>query len=59
MKTRALPFDIPIFGVAKTVADFFPYRQTVGVSVALEGAGHNHLPHNAQTPLISIAEDLV
>lgn len=28
---------VPIFGVAKIVADLFRYRQTVGVSVALEG----------------------
>lgn len=28
---------VPIFGVAKTVADLFRYRQTVGVNVALEG----------------------
>ena len=29
--------SVPIFGVAKTVADLFRYRQTVGVNVALEG----------------------
>lgn len=29
--------SVPIFGVAKTVADMFRYRQTVGVNVALEG----------------------
>ena len=29
--------SVPIFGVAKTVADLFRYRQTVGVIVALEG----------------------
>ena len=29
--------SVPIFGVAKTVADSFRYRQTVGVNVALEG----------------------
>lgn len=28
---------VPIFGVAKTVADLFRYRQTVGVNIALEG----------------------
>jgi len=28
---------VPIFGVAKTIADLFRYRRTVGVSVALEG----------------------
>jgi predicted transcriptional regulator of viral defense system len=29
--------SVPIFGVAKTVADLFRYRQAVGVNVALEG----------------------
>lgn len=29
--------SVPIFGIAKTVADLFRYRQTVGVNVALEG----------------------
>ena len=29
--------SVKIFGVAKTVADLFRYRQTVGVNVALEG----------------------
>jgi predicted transcriptional regulator of viral defense system len=29
--------SVPIFGVAKTVADVFRYRQTIGVNVALEG----------------------
>ena len=29
--------SVPIFGVAKTVADLFRYRLTVGVNVALEG----------------------
>jgi len=29
--------EVPIFGVAKTIADLFRYRRTVGVSVALEG----------------------
>lgn len=29
--------DVPVFGIARTVADLFRYRQTVGVSVALEG----------------------
>jgi predicted transcriptional regulator of viral defense system len=28
---------VPIFSVARTVADLFRYRQTVGVNVALEG----------------------
>lgn len=28
---------VPIFGVARTVADLFRYQKTVGVSVALEG----------------------
>jgi predicted transcriptional regulator of viral defense system len=29
--------DVPIFGVAKTIADLFRYRRTVGINVALEG----------------------
>ena len=29
--------SVPIFEVAKTVADLFRYRQTIGVNVALEG----------------------
>lgn len=29
--------SVPIFGVARTIADLFRYRQTVGVNVALEG----------------------
>ena len=29
--------EVPIFGVAKTIADLFRYRRTVGVNVALEG----------------------
>jgi len=29
--------DVPIFGVAKTIADLFRYRRIVGVNVALEG----------------------
>jgi hypothetical protein len=29
--------SVPIFGVAKTIADLFRYRQTVGINVALEG----------------------
>lgn len=29
--------SVPIFGVARTVADLFRYRRTVGVNVALEG----------------------
>lgn len=28
---------VPIFGVARTIADLFRYRQTVGVNIALEG----------------------
>lgn len=28
---------VPVFGIARTVADLFRYRQTVGVNVALEG----------------------
>ena len=29
--------SVPIFGVAKTIADLFRYRQTLGVNVPLEG----------------------
>ena len=29
--------SVPIFGVAKTIADLFRYRRTVGIEVALEG----------------------
>ena len=29
--------SVPIFGVAKTIADLFRYRHTLGVNVALEG----------------------
>jgi predicted transcriptional regulator of viral defense system len=29
--------DVPIFGIAKTIADLFRYRRTVGINVALEG----------------------
>ena len=29
--------EVPIFGIAKTIADLFRYRRTVGVNVALEG----------------------
>ena len=28
---------VPIFGVAKTIADLFRYRRTIGLNVALEG----------------------
>lgn len=28
---------VPVFGIARTVADLFRYRQTIGVNVALEG----------------------
>ncbi len=28
---------VPVFGIARTVADLFRYRQTVGINVALEG----------------------
>ncbi len=28
---------VPVFGVAKTIADLFRYRSTVGIGVALEG----------------------
>ena len=29
--------DVPIFGVAKTIADLFRYRHIIGINVALEG----------------------
>jgi len=29
--------NVPIFGIAKTIADLFRYRRTIGVNVALEG----------------------
>lgn len=29
--------SVPVFGVAKTVADLFRYRRTVGVAIAIEG----------------------
>ncbi len=32
---------VPIFGDAKTIADLFRYRRTVGVSVALEGCAQH------------------
>jgi hypothetical protein len=28
---------VPIFGVAKTLADFFRYRRVVGTGIAIEG----------------------
>lgn len=29
--------EVPIFGVAKTIADLFRYRRTVGINLAMEG----------------------
>ena len=29
--------EVPIFGIAKTIADLFRYRRTVGINVAMEG----------------------
>ena len=29
--------EVPIFGAAKTIADLFRYRRTIGINVALEG----------------------
>ena len=29
--------EVPIFGTAKTIADLFRYRRTVGINIALEG----------------------
>ena len=40
---------VPIFNVAKTVADMFRYRQTVGVNLALEGL-REALRQNKATP---------
>ena len=31
---------VPVFGVAKTVADLFRYRRTVGDALAIEGLRH-------------------
>ena len=28
---------MPVFGTAKTIADLFRYRRTVGINIALEG----------------------
>jgi predicted transcriptional regulator of viral defense system len=41
--------SVPIFNVAKTVADMFRYRQTVGVNLALEGL-REALRQNKATP---------
>lgn len=41
--------SVPIFGVAKTIADLFRYRQTVGVNIALEGL-REALRQNKATP---------
>ena len=29
--------EVPVFGTAKTIADLFRYRRTVGINIALEG----------------------
>ncbi len=29
--------EVPIFGTAKTIADLFRYRRTIGINIALEG----------------------
>ena len=29
--------DVPIFGIAKTIADLFRYRRIIGINIALEG----------------------
>lgn len=29
--------EVPVFGAAKTIADLFRYRRTVGINIALEG----------------------
>jgi predicted transcriptional regulator of viral defense system len=40
--------SVPIFGVARTVADLFRYRRTVGVNVALEGLRESLRQRKAQ-----------
>jgi predicted transcriptional regulator of viral defense system len=40
---------VPVFGVAKTVADLFRYRRTVGDALAIEGL-RNALRHRKATP---------
>jgi predicted transcriptional regulator of viral defense system len=41
--------NVPIFGVARTVADLFRYRQTVGIHVAIEGLRET-LRHKKASP---------
>ncbi len=40
--------SVPIFGVARTIADLFRYRRTVGVNVALEGVRESLRQRRAQ-----------
>ena len=40
---------VPVFGVAKTIADLFRYRRTVGDALAIEGL-RNALRHRKATP---------
>ena len=39
--------DVPIFGIAKTIADLFRYRRIVGINVALEGLREALRKHKA------------
>jgi predicted transcriptional regulator of viral defense system len=41
--------NVPIFGVARTVADLFRYRQTIGIHVAIEGL-REALKHKKTSP---------
>lgn len=41
--------NVPIFGIAKTIADLFRYRRTVGINIALEGL-HEALRKRKATP---------
>jgi predicted transcriptional regulator of viral defense system len=41
--------SVPVFGVAKTVADLFRYRRTVGDAIAIEGL-REALRHRKATP---------
>lgn len=36
-RTKIAGVSVPVFGVAKTVADLFRYRRAVGELIALEG----------------------
>lgn len=40
--------SVPVFGVARTIADLFRYRQTVGLNIALEGLRESLRQRRAQ-----------